>query len=72
VHDYKLFNFRENQHVFEPDYYCNKHIINSPEEDLWIHYMSHELVGLKKAELEEYYFKEDDELREALDILDKK
>jgi hypothetical protein len=29
--------------------------------------MSHELVGLSREELEEYYYKHDPELREALD-----
>ena len=28
--------------------------------------MSHELVGLKKEELEEYYYKQDEELRGIL------
>ena len=69
VHDYKSFSYKKEKHIFEPDYYCKKHVINSPEEDIWIHYMSHELVGLKKEELEDKYFKDDAELKEALDIL---
>ena len=70
VHDYKYFSYKDDGHLFQPDYFCKKHIINSPEEDVWIHYMSHELVGLKHEELEKNYYKEDHELREALDILD--
>ena len=69
VHDYKYFEYREDNHAFKPDYYCRKHTIPSPEEDIWIHYMSHELVGLKKEELEKMYFGDDSELREALKIL---
>ncbi len=71
VHDYKYFRYKDDEHAFKPDYYCNKHVINSPEEDIWIHYMSHELVGLKHNELESNYYKKDNELREALDILDR-
>ena len=40
-----------------------------PEEDRWIHYMSHELIGLSLEELEEYYFKQDPELREVFEEL---
>ena len=52
-----------------PDYWCRKFEITKPEEDLWIHYMSHELIGLSKEDLEENYFKQDPELREVLDVL---
>ena len=61
VHDYKYFPNKEEQHPNQPDYWCRKFEINSPEEDRWIHYMSHELVGLSK--------KEDPELKEILDPL---
>lgn len=71
VHDYKYFAFKEEHQPYQPDYFCRKHVINSPEEDIWIHYMSHELVGLKSKELENNYYNEDSELREALDILEK-
>lgn len=70
VHDYKYFSFKDQANSYQPDYYCIKHTINSPDDDVWIHYMSHELVGLKQEELENKYFKEDRELREALDILE--
>jgi hypothetical protein len=39
------------------------------DESYWIHYMSHELVGLMKAELEKEYFAVDPRLREALGVL---
>lgn len=69
VHDYKYFTFHETQLPIQPDYWCRKFEINSPSEDKWIHYMSHELVGLSKDELEEYYYKEDPELREIFDFI---
>ena len=65
VHDYKYFPNKKEQLPIQPDYYCRKFVINNPEEDRWIHYMSHELVGLSQEELEEYYFKQDPELREV-------
>jgi len=67
VHDYKYFTYYKEQLPVQPDYYCRKFEINSPEENRWIHYMSHELVGLSKKELQEYYFKDDPELIEVLD-----
>ncbi len=73
VHDYKYFTYYNEQLPIQPDYYCRKFEINNPEENRWIHYMSHELVGLSKDELEENYFKQDEELREVLEpILGKK
>ena len=67
VHDYKYFTYKENQLPVQPDYWCRKFEITRPEEDRWIHYMSHELVGLSKEELEEHYYKQDPELRAVLD-----
>ena len=67
VHDYKYFTYYNEQLPIQPDYYCRKFEITKPEENRWIHYMSHELVGLSKEELEEYYFKDDPELIEVLD-----
>ena len=66
VHDYKYFTYYKEQLPIQPDYYCRKFEINSPEENRWIHYMSHELVGLSKKELEDYYFKDDPELIDVL------
>ena len=70
VHDYKYFSYKDHTNSYKPDYYCIKHTIDTPEDDVWIHYMSHELVGLKHDELENNYYKDDKELREALDILE--
>lgn len=67
VHDYKYFTYYNEQLPIQPDYYCRKFEITKPEENRWIHYASHELVGLKKEELEEHYYKNDPELRDILD-----
>ena len=68
VHDYKVQTFKKQPDI-KPDYWCNKIVVNKPEESNWIHYMSHELVGLTKAELEEHYFKQDPELRKVFEGL---
>ena len=69
VHDYKYLTYYEEQLPIQPDYFCRKFTITKPEEDLWIHYMSHELIGLSQQELEEHYFKDDPELREVFESL---
>ncbi|MDR2543822.1 MAG: phosphoribosyltransferase [Treponema sp.] len=69
VHDYKYFTDKEEQLVFQPDYWCRKHDLSIDDEAMWIHYMSHELVGLTQNELEENYFKRDPELRAALQLI---
>lgn len=69
VHDYKYFTYQGEQLPIQPDYFCRKFTITKPEEDRWIHYMSHELIGLSQHELEEYYFKDDPDLREVFQFL---
>lgn len=66
VHDYKYFTYYDEQLPIQPDYYARKFEITKPEENRWIHYMSHELVGLSEKELEEYYYSEDPELKDVL------
>jgi len=68
VHDYKYFHDKEQQLPIQPDYWCRKHEMSIHDESSWIHYMSHELVGLTQKELEENYFKRDPGLREAMNI----
>ena len=68
VHDYKVPLYNHEPLPVQPDYYCRKHLISSPGEDIWIHYMSHELIGLTQKERELYYISKDPELREALSI----
>jgi hypoxanthine phosphoribosyltransferase len=69
VHDYKYFYDREEQLPIQPDYWCRRHDLSVKDEDLWIHYMSHELVGLSADELEQYYYTQDSRLREALKMV---
>jgi len=59
VHDYKLRKYQKVQLPVQPDYWCRFHEIKTPEEDFWIHYMSHELVGLTDEEKKRYYYGED-------------
>jgi hypoxanthine phosphoribosyltransferase len=67
VHDYKYFYDKEKQLPIQPDYWCRKHEFSVKDEDTWIHYMSHELVGLRKEELENYYYRDCPLLRSVLD-----
>jgi len=69
VHDYKVRGYVGRQLPIQPDYYCRLHHIDSPEQDIWIHYMSHELVGLNPREQETHYFREDPELGKVFDSL---
>ncbi len=69
VHDYKCFSYIKEQLPTQPDYWCRRHEIKSPEDDLWIHYMSHELVGLSEKELEEFYYSDDPSLRSVLSVI---
>ena len=66
VHDYKYFTYHEEQLPIQPDFYSRKFEITNPEENRWIHYLSHELVGLTEDELDKYYYSKDDELRGVL------
>ena len=72
VHDYKYFYNKAEQLPVQPDYWCRKHDLSIKDEDLWIHYMSHELVGLSEEELEKYYYAHDPQLREILGVINKK
>jgi hypoxanthine phosphoribosyltransferase len=69
VHDYKFFYDKAEQLPFQPDYWCRRHDLSVNDEDYWIHYMSHELVGLTEGELEEYYYARDPELRKVFEFL---
>ncbi len=68
VHDYKHFTYKAQRDIV-PDYWCRKFEITKPEEDRWIHYMSHELVGLSREDLESHYYNADPELRPVLENL---
>ena len=60
VHDYKIRTFAEEDLPIHPDYYCRKHVIERPEDDTWIHYLSHELVGLADNEIDDQYAEDED------------
>ncbi len=66
VHDYKVYSWKEKLPI-QPDYWCRRFDINKPEENQWINYNSHELVGLTEDELEENFYKPYPELREVLE-----
>lgn len=68
VHDYKVRSFSSETLPISPDYYCRKIVVESPDEDNWIHYMSHELVGLDSREIDTYYG-EDPEVQKILTSL---
>ena len=69
VHDYKYITDKPDQLPIQPDYWCRKHEKSINDESYWIHYMSHELVGLSQEEIDEYYCRPDPDLREAMQIL---
>lgn len=71
VHDYKIYKYKQQQPI-HPDYWCRKFEIESPDQNPWINYNSHELVGLTQTELEENYYKPYPELRGILDPIFKK
>lgn len=55
VHDYKIRTFATEKLPIQPDYWCRRHVVSKPEEDTWVHYLSHELVGLLADETDENY-----------------
>ena len=70
VHDYKFYTGRDLLPI-QPDFFCRKILVDSPDQDRWIHYMSHELVGLTQDEQEKYYISRDPELKSVFDLLKK-
>ena len=65
VHDYKIRTFIPDTLPIQPDYWCRRHVVDSPDDDNWIHYLSHELVGLTPAEVREH-FSDDGEVQAAI------
>jgi uncharacterized protein len=72
VHDYKYFYDKPEQYAIQPDYWCRKHDVSIHDDSYWIHYMSHELMGLTEKELEENYYSRDPSLRDALQVITEK
>lgn len=67
VHDYKITSFREHLPV-KPDYWCRKMEIERPQDDVWIHYLSHELEGLSDEDIQNHYLKTDPQLAEIFNL----
>jgi len=68
VHDYKIRGFVFDNLPIHPDFHCRKLLVNDPAEDRWIHYMSHELLGLTEEEIKKHYIAEDPELKEVFEV----
>ena len=66
VHDYKIREYIEKPHPITPDYYARKHYIKNPEDDFWIHYLSHEIMGIKRKDLLDLFPEADEEVKKAL------
>lgn len=65
VYDYKVPLYKKEKPLeIQPDYYCRKHVLNSPEDERWIHYTCHEFIGLTPDEVDEVY--KDEEVRSIL------
>ena len=69
VHDYKYFTDKPFQLPIQPDYWCRKHEKSVNDEEYWIHYMSHELVGLTGKEIHDNYPVDDNALRGVMAII---
>lgn len=69
VHDYKLRHYEKSDLPIHPDFYCRFHELRNPEDDIWIHYLSHELEGLTAAELRSSFESDDPEISTVLRYL---
>lgn len=71
VHDYKIRTFLDERPEIEPDYYCRKHVINHPNQDNWVHYLSHELIGLSEDEIKKNYANDPEVVSILIDLAKK-
>ena len=69
VHDYKVRHYLPDTLPIHPDYFCRKIEVQTAEDETWIHYMSHELVGLTAVEAQEHYIDKDPDLAEAMKLV---
>ncbi|MCF0237281.1 MAG: phosphoribosyltransferase [Sphaerochaetaceae bacterium] len=66
VYDYKVPLYKNEEPLpIQPDYYCRKHVLNSPDDETWIHYLCHEMVGLTMDEINEQFH--DEEVKKILE-----
>jgi hypoxanthine phosphoribosyltransferase len=70
VHDYKDVKYKEHLPI-QPDFYCNKYEIEKVDDEMWIHYMSHELIGLTKEEQQHQYLDKEPGLQHIFDFINK-
>ncbi|MBN1524779.1 MAG: phosphoribosyltransferase [Spirochaetales bacterium] len=66
VHDYKIRQYLSKPHPVLPDYYCREFVLEKPEDDFWIHYLSHEIESLTGEQRALHYEKGDPEMKAAL------
>lgn len=65
VFDYKVPLYKKVPPLpIQPDYYCRKHVMESEDQESWIHYLCHEFVGLEASEIDAAY--KDPEVRRIL------
>ncbi len=65
VYDYKVPLYKnEDPLPVQPDYYCRRHVLNSEDDERWIHYNCHEFLGLSAKEIDEQF--KDPEVRAIL------
>jgi hypoxanthine phosphoribosyltransferase len=70
VHDYKYCADKKEQCEYKPDYWCRMQDVSVRDSiPRWISYGTYRLIGLSSSEVEEEYYKDDAELREALSEL---
>jgi len=69
VHDFKVREYLPQPMPITPDYWCRRIEVKSHAEELWIHYMSHELEGLSDQEVAEHYLRDDPELAQAMSLV---
>ncbi len=68
VHDYKIRKYCTHQHkIHQPTFYCRKHIIESEDKEIWIHYLTHELLALTQEEKQKWYYEKNPSLYSCLD-----
>jgi hypothetical protein len=69
VHNYKIKLYLEKKHPVTPDFYAQVHTIDRPEDDIWIHYLSHEIIGFTRKNLFDFFPTADEEVKRALSVL---
>ena len=72
VHDYKVRKYVPQTMAILPDYWCREIVVEKQEDETWIHYMSHELVGLTAKEAADYYVSDNPSLAEPMEFITSK